>query len=122
MLSPSDKCASALYAAGDLFLMPSSFEPCGLSQMLAMRNGQPCVAHAVGGLKDTVRDGVNGFTFTGETLDDQVEQFVRTTVRAAALKRTDQAAWRRICRQAAGERFTWQVAAENYVRQLYHAR
>lgn len=118
----SEKCASALYAAGDLFLMPSSFEPCGLSQMLAMRNGQPCVAHAVGGLKDTVRDGVNGFTFTGETLDDQVEQFVRTTVRAAALKRTDQAAWRRICRQAAGERFTWQVAAENYVRQLYHAR
>ena len=58
----SETFSDMLYAAGDLFLMPSSFEPCGISQMLAMRSGQPCVVHAVGGLKDTVRNGVSGFT------------------------------------------------------------
>lgn len=52
----SDPCAEWLYANGDLFLMPSSFEPCGIGQMLAMRDGQPCVVHAVGGLRDTVED------------------------------------------------------------------
>lgn len=45
----SDACARDLYAGGDLFLMPSSYEPCGISQMLAMRQGQPCVVHGVGG-------------------------------------------------------------------------
>ncbi|GIX32005.1 MAG: glycogen synthase [Porticoccaceae bacterium] len=52
--------AEALYALGRLFLMPSTFEPCGIAQMLAMRRGQPCLVHAVGGLADTVRDGVDG--------------------------------------------------------------
>ena len=115
----SEKCAQALYAAGDLFLMPSSFEPCGLSQMLAMRAGQPCVVHAVGGLKDTVRDGTSGFTFSGATLGEQVDNFVETTSRAIRLKRADPAAWDRIRRAAAGTRFTWRETAEHYVRQLY---
>ena len=59
--------ADWLYRNGDLFLMPSSFEPCGISQMMAMRCGQPCLVHAVGGLKDTVTDNLDGFHFRGET-------------------------------------------------------
>ncbi len=53
-----DALSGPLYSIADLFLMPSSFEPCGISQMLAMRAGQPCVVHAVGGLKDTVDNNV----------------------------------------------------------------
>ncbi|MEW6610759.1 MAG: glycogen/starch synthase [Patescibacteria group bacterium] len=53
--------AHRLYAAGDFFLMPSRFEPCGLGQMIAMRYGSIPIATAVGGLYDTVKDGYTGF-------------------------------------------------------------
>jgi starch synthase len=115
----SEKCARALYAAGDLFLMPSSFEPCGLSQMLAMRAGQPCLVHAVGGLKDTVRDGHNGFTFGGDTLVGQTNRFIQTTLAAVALKRANSAVWDDIRRNAAATRFSWDAAADRYVQELY---
>lgn len=115
----SDRCAQALYASGDLFLMPSSFEPCGLSQMLAMREGQPCVVHAVGGLKDTVCHGRNGFCFTGDTLEQQVDGFVRTTLEAVAMKRDNPADWNRISEKAAAARFSWEAVADRYVRELY---
>jgi starch synthase len=115
----SDQCARALYVNGDLFLMPSSFEPCGISQMLAMRDGQPCVVHAVGGLKDTVRDGVNGFSFSGQTLQEQVDHFVRTTTAALALKQKEPGKWQAICKQAAGSRFLWAHTARQYLEKLY---
>ncbi len=115
----SDRCAQALYANGDLFLMPSSFEPCGISQMLAMREGQPCVVHAVGGLKDTVRHGVNGFSFSGQTLQEQVDNFVRTTAAAVALKQKDPGKWQIICERAAGSRFLWAHTARQYLEKLY---
>jgi starch synthase len=115
----SDACARALYTRGDLFLMPSSYEPCGLSQMLALRAGQPCVVHAVGGLKDTVRHGGNGFCFSGGTVEAQVDRFVQTTLDAVALKRRDSAAWKKICEDAAATRFTWEAAAKRYVKELY---
>lgn len=115
----SDQCARALYANSDLFLMPSSFEPCGISQMLAMRDGQPCVVHAVGGLKDTVRDGVNGFCFSGQTLEEQVDNFVRTTMAAVSLKQDAPDKWQNICEQAAGSRFLWAHTARQYLDKLY---
>ena len=115
----SDRLARALYASGDLFLMPSSYEPCGLSQMLAMRAGQPCVVHAVGGLKDTVRHAVNGFTFEGLKLEEQVDRLVETTLAAVAIKRGQPEVWQRVCREAAATRFTWSDTAERYLTDLY---
>ena len=64
----SMKLANLLFANGDLFLMPSSFEPCGISQMLAMKDGQPCLAHAVGGLRDTIADERDGFLFEADSI------------------------------------------------------
>ena len=59
----SDTMAHRLVAASDFFLMPSRFEPCGLTQMQAQRYGALPVAHATGGLADTIEDGETGFLF-----------------------------------------------------------
>ncbi len=117
-----DGIADALYTAGDLFLMPSSFEPCGISQMLAMRAGQPCVVHAVGGLRDTVRNDIDGFTFAGTTPIEQADGFVATVDRALDCKREDRAAWRKIRNAASAARFTWDVAAKQYAETVYGNR
>jgi starch synthase len=55
--------ARRMYAGSDFLLMPSRFEPCGLSQMYAQRFGSLPIAHRTGGLADTIEDGVNGFLF-----------------------------------------------------------
>ncbi len=114
-----DSLSGPLYSAADLFLMPSSFEPCGISQMLAMRAGQPCVVHAVGGLKDTVKDGMTGFVFKGDTPAQQAEDFVRTVLNAVAIKSTNQQRWQEICGNAKNERFSWDIAAKAYQQGLY---
>lgn len=115
----SERLADPLYALADLFLMPSSFEPCGISQMLAMRASLPCVVHSVGGLKDTVADGVTGFGFTGENLDEQAEAFVTTTLNAIALRKEKPGRFQRICDAAGAQRFEWSGSARQTVNKLY---
>lgn len=115
----SEDLAAPLYRCGDLFLMPSSFEPCGISQMLAMRCAQPCVVHGVGGLKDTVEDGITGFVFDGHSPSAQADDFVKTTVRALALRSDDPIGWQSICRTAAARRFDWASCAEKTIKTLY---
>jgi starch synthase len=114
-----DGLTEQLYSIADLFLMPSSFEPCGISQMLAMRAGHPCVVHAVGGLKDTVKDGVTGFVFDGETPAEQAENFVKCVGNAITIKLKDPSKWRKICKNAALQRFSWTEAATTYRDKLY---
>jgi len=115
----SDALSAALYAAGDLFLMPSSFEPCGISQMLAMRAGQPCLVHHVGGLRDTVQDGVNGFAFTGTGIGRQASALVEAARSALALRRGEPERWQRVRAAAAAARFPWEDTARAYLEQLY---
>lgn len=115
----SQSGADLLYAVGDLFLMPSAFEPCGISQMLAMRDGQPCVVHSIGGLKDTVDDSQTGFAFTGNSPESLGDGFVEATQRAIKLKRTSPAEFHKIQTAAFGKRFLWSDSVRRYLTELY---
>ena len=115
----SETLAAPLYRGGDLFLMPSSFEPCGISQMLAMRAAQPVVAHAVGGLCDTIEHGRTGFLFAGDTPRDQAMRFATTVGDALALKADDHDEWQNICIRAASRRFDWAASARQTIDKLY---
>ena len=117
----SEQLADPLYRVGDLFLMPSSFEPCGISQMLAMRVGMPCVVHGVGGLRDTVDDNVTGFVFDGNDPFEQAMDFVGVVKRALTFKDRQPAAWKKMCTKAAAQRFDWGLVAQQTIDHLYDA-
>ncbi|WP_037458272.1 glycogen synthase [Shewanella sp. HN-41] len=112
-----ESLSACLYQYGDLFLMPSSFEPCGISQMLAMRAGQPCLVHGVGGLKDTVHDGVDGFVFNGNGLTEQGEAFLHRL--KEVMDCFDSESWPKIRMNAWKQRFDWSHIAQMYQQQLY---
>ncbi len=115
----SETLAAPLYRGGDLFLMPSSFEPCGISQLLAMREGQPCVVHGVGGLADTVVDGETGFVFRGKNPSEQAEAFVTTVENALELRAERPVSWAGIVQRAERQRYDWSTAARQYIEQVY---
>ncbi|MFK8031854.1 MAG: glycogen synthase [Gammaproteobacteria bacterium] len=115
----SEELSDFLFKSGDLFLMPSSFEPCGISQLFAMRAGQPCVVHAVGGLKDTVVDGHTGFVFSGKSVSEQADNFVSSVDQALTMKTDHPEEWRALRLKAAAQRFGWAVSAELYEREFY---
>ena len=115
----SEMLSEALYGGGDLFLMPSSFEPCGISQMLAMRAGQPVVAHATGGLSDTIEDGRTGFLFSAATPGAQAAAFVERVGDALDLKSNHEKEWQQMRRRAAAERFDWAASARATISGLY---
>lgn len=115
----SDELAEALYQQGDLFFMPSSFEPCGISQMLALRAGQPCLVHHVGGLRDTVKDGTTGFVFTGDSPTEQADAMVSTVQRALNQFQKKSSKWQTMRKAATAARFEWADSIDAYLKHLY---
>ncbi len=115
----SVQTAETLYASGDLFLMPSSFEPCGISQMLAMRDGQPCLVNRTGGLRDTVQPGIDGFGFESDSLSGQVDAMTAELKAALHLHKNDPGKWQAVCKAAAKARFLWDDTARQYIEKLY---
>lgn len=115
-LTFDDDLAHRIYAGADLFVMPSRVEPCGISQMIAMRYGTVPVVHATGGLRDTVRDyqphtnDGTGFVFSEANAD----ALVHALERALALY-ADQSRWRQLMLSGMACDFTWQVAAVHYI-------
>ncbi len=113
--------AARMYAGADIYLMPSKSEPCGLSQMNAMRYGTVPVVHATGGLKDTVPPcdengkGGLGFTFQSYNADD----FFAAIVRALNLYRNDPEGFRALQRTEMCQDFSWNVPASRYM-ELFH--
>ncbi len=96
-------------AASDIFLMPSRFEPCGLNQMYSQRYGSVPVVHAVGGLKDTVEDGVTGFVFTEPSAHG-----LAVAIERALTAYADKPAWRKIVLAGMQKDFSWEASAQKY--------
>jgi starch synthase len=115
----SESMADIVYRYCDLFLMPSSFEPCGISQMLAMRAGTPCLVHKVGGLADTVTHMHNGFCFEGEGLQEQVDAMLNAFADALQVRNARLPLWTSISRNAAATRFGWEAVVKEYEEKLY---
>ena len=115
----SSAIADALYRNGDLFLMPSSFEPCGISQMLAMREGQPCLVNRVGGLRDTVEPNRSGFAIEGKDIREQAKALEQQFSEALRVYKDAPDIWQRISKTAASQRFQWKDIAQHYDEQLY---
>ena len=113
--------ASRIYAGADIYLMPSKSEPCGLSQMNAMRYGTVPVVHATGGLKDTVPPadengkGGLGFTFQSYNADD----FMAAVKRALNLYNYDREGFRALQKYEMEQDFSWNVPAGRYM-ELFH--
>ncbi|MCE9601153.1 MAG: glycogen synthase [Gemmatimonadetes bacterium] len=108
-LNFTDRLEHRLLAGADLCLMPSMYEPCGLTQMRAQRYGALPLARRVGGLADTIEDGVTGFLFDEYTSDD----FLHGTARAVLAYR-DAATFARMQREAMGRDFGWEHAEARY--------
>ena len=113
--------AARIYAGGDVYLMPSKSEPCGLSQMNAMRYGTVPVVHATGGLKDTVPpcdengQGGLGFTFQSYNADD----FLAAIKRCVHLYKDQPEAFRALQKTDMEQDFSWNVPAGRYM-ELFH--
>ncbi len=102
--------ARQIYGGADLFLMPSRYEPCGLSQMIAMRYGCLPLVHAVGGLRDTVHEGKNGFTFSGA----RAANLLRAMLRALQVYEDSPTRWRTMQQHAMQQDFSWKRSAQAY--------
>ena len=103
------KLARQIYAGTDIFLMPSRYEPCGLSQMIAMRYGCVPVVRAVGGLHDTVTDGETGFVF----IKPYLRSFVATVKRSLRAYQ-DKDAWRAMQENGMRQDFSWTNSGYKY--------
>ena len=94
--------------------MPSLFEPCGISQLIAMRFGGLPVAHLVGGLADTVMHGSTGFTFKGTSTPHQALRFVETVQEAVELFQSSPEVFRSMQINAMKTHFTWDASTLQY--------
>jgi len=110
-----DRLARRIYGGCDLLLMPSRFEPCGLSQMMAMRYGCVPLARRVGGLKDTVHPGRNGFAYDGAGATALVRCIQEALGSYEARK-----GWHELQRTGALQDFSWDRSAALYA-DLYHS-
>lgn len=112
----SEERAHKIYASSDAFLMPSLFEPCGLSQMMAMRYGTVPIVRETGGLKDTV-EPYNEYdhTGTGFSFSNYNAHEMLSIIRYAHnIYMNDKKAWSDIIRQDMSKDFSWSASARNY--------
>ncbi len=105
----TDRLEHRLLAGADALLMPSLYEPCGLTQMRGQRYGVIPVARKVGGLADSIEDGVTGFLF-----DEYTPAALEHAVERAVDRHADRAGWRTLVRAAMAQRFGWEGPGAQY--------
>ena len=111
-----DKIAHKIYAGCDALLVPSKFEPCGLTQMIAMRYGTLPIVRKTGGLADTVTHLENGFVF-----DEYSAEALEETIRLSYRMYLEQASqWQSMIHNAMRKDFSWKTSALEYI-QLYRS-
>ena len=109
--------AKKIYASSEMFLMPSLFEPCGLSQLICFRYGTIPIARSTGGLRDTItgyasnKEDGNGFTFWGNKVDDLVSV---TELALETYKNKDE--WKALAQKVMKEDFSWKKSAKEYAK------
>ena len=114
-----DEALSHLIIGGsDSILVPSRFEPCGLTQLYALRYGSPPVVRRTGGLADTVVDAtavtLADGTATGFAFDDETPEGLLGATRRAVALYADRAVWRRLMRRGMTRDFSWTASARQY--------
>ena len=106
--------ANEIYAGSDMFLMPSKFEPCGLSQMIAMRYGTLPIVRVTGGLEDTVvghpLPKANGFKFWDYDADNMLNG-----IKYAISVYQDQKEWKKLVKSAMSYDYSWKISAQHYM-------
>ena len=108
-----EQLAHRIYAASDFFLIPSHYEPCGLTQMISMAYGTIPVASAVGGLKDTIRDGRTGFLLKSVNTES-----LHHTIRRSLALWENTLEYRSMVKRVMKQDFSWDKRAREY-EQLY---
>lgn len=116
-----------IYSGVDAMLVPSRFEPCGLTQLYAMRYGTVPIVHAVGGLRDTVKDPGDAALCRGEGTGFRFEHSTAVglrwaTARAAKLFRERPDGWLELARAGMSQDFSWDRSAETYLQLYQHLR
>lgn len=113
----SNEMSHKIYAAADMFLMPSQLEPCGLSQLISLRYGTIPIVREIGGLSDTVtyfdkKTGVgNGFTFKTFNAHDML-----FTIKKAVEVYNDKPTWKKIIKNAMSADYSWDKSASEYIK------
>lgn len=113
-----DRLARRIYAGSQVLAIPSRFEPCGLTQMIAMRYGSVPVARATGGLADTIRDGVDGFLF-----EEPSARALGQALGRAKSALNDPARWAALLAAGQSRDFSWSNTARAYLqryREVHH--
>ncbi len=115
LLQYDEKLAKQIYAGCDMFLMPSHYEPCGLSQMIALRYGTVPIVRKTGGLADTVEDyHPRSGRGTGFVFDEYSSDALIRCLERAIAAYADVEAWHRLMQTCMKQDFSWQQSAKEY--------